>query len=197
VTAPTVRTPCSEPTPCEGGEPCDRHETERAHAEGEHTFCGTECEVEYPSEQLRNFILAKGYPGTGRMLDELLRRAAAGQPRRRAPMAELSQEEAWEAGATRVPEEILDGIYETTNDGRPTGWPKLYDRTVEEWQETDERYGGDVVMMPGSGWTPMLRRDVQAFWGPLVTEDAYNEYMEAKNRRMALDYAAKAVASNV
>lgn len=75
---PAVRTPCSEPNPCEGSEPCDRHETEQAHAEGEHTFCGTECEVEYPSDQLRNFILAKGYPGTAGMLDELLRRAAAG-----------------------------------------------------------------------------------------------------------------------
>lgn len=79
---PEVRTPCSEPDACDPatGEPCDRHETERAHAEGEHAFCGPTCEVEFPSEQLRNFILAKGYPGTAGMLDELLRRAAAGKP---------------------------------------------------------------------------------------------------------------------
>lgn len=112
-------------------------------------------------------------------------------------MAELSQEEAWEAGAARVPEEIVGGIYETTNDGRPTGWPKFFDRTVEEWQETGEQHDGDVVMMPGSGWVPMLRRDVQAFWGPLVTEAAYDEYVSAKNRRMALDHAARTEAQDV
>lgn len=112
-------------------------------------------------------------------------------------MAELSQEEAWEAGATRVPEGIVSEVYEATNDGRLTGWPRFYDRTGSEvWQETGERHDGDVVMMPGSGWVPMLRRDVQAFWGPLVTEAAYDEYVSAKNRRMALDYAAKAVASD-
>lgn len=32
--------------------------------------------MQYPTEQMRNFILAKGYPGTKAMLDELLRRAA-------------------------------------------------------------------------------------------------------------------------
>ena len=56
----------------------DREETERDHAKGDHTHCGPTCEVEYPTEQLRNFILAKGYPGTAGMLDELLRRAAVG-----------------------------------------------------------------------------------------------------------------------
>ena len=82
LTAPAARTPYSEPDACDPvtGEPCDRHETEQAHAEGEHAFCGTECEVEFPTEQLRNFIVSKGYPGTAGMLDELLRRAAAGQP---------------------------------------------------------------------------------------------------------------------
>src|SRR5512134_1971472 len=78
--AAEARTPCGPvPDMCDpDGEPCDRHETERAHAEGEHTFCGVTCEVEFPSELLRNSILAKGYPGTAGMLDELLRRAAAG-----------------------------------------------------------------------------------------------------------------------
>jgi hypothetical protein len=71
-------TPCSDP-PCNqdgNGEPCDIHETEQAHAEGEHAFCGVTCEVVFPTEQLRNFVIAKGYPGTAGMLDELLRRAA-------------------------------------------------------------------------------------------------------------------------
>ena len=71
------RTPCSQPNPCEDGELCGNHEVEQAHAEGEHAFCGVTCEVEFPTEMLRNGILAKGYPGTAGMLDELLRRAAS------------------------------------------------------------------------------------------------------------------------
>lgn len=78
-----TETPCG-PTPdqCdpETGEPCDVHETERAHAEGDHEHCGVTCEAQYPSEQMRNFVVAKGYPGTAGMLDELLRRAAVSQP---------------------------------------------------------------------------------------------------------------------
>ncbi|MGW0821796.1 hypothetical protein [Streptomyces sp. NPDC002845] len=74
---PEARTPCSEPNGCDpDGDLCDQHETELAHAEGEHAFCGVTCEVEFPTEMLRNGILAKGYPGTAGMLDELLRRAA-------------------------------------------------------------------------------------------------------------------------
>jgi hypothetical protein len=57
------------------GEPCDRHETEQAHNEGEHTFCGITCETAFPSKQLRAFIVAKGYPGVGAALAELERRA--------------------------------------------------------------------------------------------------------------------------
>ncbi|MER7046735.1 hypothetical protein [Streptomyces jumonjinensis] len=53
----------------------DREETERAHAAGDHGYCDVTCEVEMPSAMLRNFILAKGYPGTAGALDELLRRA--------------------------------------------------------------------------------------------------------------------------
>lgn len=104
-------------------------------------------------------------------------------------MNEPTQDAAWASGATRVPMEIVSEICEATNDGRPTGWPKFYDRVGEEWQETGERHDGDVVMMPGSDWVPMLRRDVQAFWGPLVTADGYGEYLSAVNRREALAYA--------
>jgi len=53
----------------------DREETERDHARGDHTHCGITCEVELPTEHLRNFVIAKGYPGTKGALDELLRRA--------------------------------------------------------------------------------------------------------------------------
>ncbi|MFF7147534.1 hypothetical protein ACFZAO_05605 [Streptomyces griseoaurantiacus] len=55
----------------------DREETARDHARGDHTHCGITCEVELPTEHLRNFVIAKGYPGTKGALDELLRRAAA------------------------------------------------------------------------------------------------------------------------
>lgn len=72
-------TPCSGPVLCEdGGEPCDRHEREHSHAEGEHAFCGVECEVVLPSEQLRNMILYRAIPGSKGALAELERRAAAG-----------------------------------------------------------------------------------------------------------------------
>ncbi|MGW1436809.1 hypothetical protein ACWD7M_16360 [Streptomyces griseus] len=55
----------------------DRLEAERLHAAGDHKHCDETCEVERPSDHLRNFIVAKGYPGTAGALDELLRRAAA------------------------------------------------------------------------------------------------------------------------
>lgn len=110
-----VRTPCSEPDPCDPvtGEPCDRHETEQAHAEGEHSFCGPTCEVEFPSELLRNGILAKGYPGTAGMLDELLRRAAAGvrdeeMQRLRADLAEAR------ATIARVRYALMNQSYSTS-----------------------------------------------------------------------------------
>ncbi|MFF2852626.1 hypothetical protein ACFVT5_40995 [Streptomyces sp. NPDC058001] len=74
--------PCSQPNPCDGDELCSTHEAAEAHAEGEHAFCGPTCEVRFPTEQMRNFVVAKGYPGTAGMLDELLRRAGAQQPAR-------------------------------------------------------------------------------------------------------------------
>lgn len=58
----------------------DREETERDHAVGDHTHCGVTCEVEMPTEHLRNFVIAKGYPGTKGALNELLRRAADQRP---------------------------------------------------------------------------------------------------------------------
>lgn len=67
-------TPHSDPTETEE-ERADRLETERDHAAGDHTYCGHTCEVEFPTEHLRNFVVAKGYPGTERAFDELLRRS--------------------------------------------------------------------------------------------------------------------------
>lgn len=77
--AKAVSTPCSLPDPCHpDGDLCDRHETDKAHAEGEHAYCGVSCEVEFPTDMLRNTIIAGGIPGTAGMLDELLRRATPG-----------------------------------------------------------------------------------------------------------------------
>jgi hypothetical protein len=71
-------TPCSIPNPCEDGELCAAHEEEQAHADGEHEFCGITCEIQMPSAPMYNSIVAHGIPGTAGMLNELLRRAAAG-----------------------------------------------------------------------------------------------------------------------
>ncbi|NUS83700.1 MAG: hypothetical protein HOY75_13375 [Streptomyces sp.] len=68
----------AQPSPETEEERADREETERDHARGDHTYCGITCEAELPTEHLRNFVIAKGYPGTKGALDELLRRAAAG-----------------------------------------------------------------------------------------------------------------------
>lgn len=58
-------------------ERADRLETERAHAKGDHEYCGITCEAEFTTEMLRNGILWRAVPGSGAMLDELLRRARA------------------------------------------------------------------------------------------------------------------------
>jgi len=71
-------TPCSQPNPCEDGELCAHHEEEQAHANGEHEYCGITCEIQMPPAPMYNSIVAHGIPGTGGMLNELLRRAAAG-----------------------------------------------------------------------------------------------------------------------
>jgi hypothetical protein len=70
-------TPTTTPAPETEEQRADREETEREHAAGIHTHCGLTCEVDVPTEHLRNFVIAKGYPGTKGALDELLRRAAA------------------------------------------------------------------------------------------------------------------------
>ncbi|MFJ9890857.1 hypothetical protein ACIQRW_34105 [Streptomyces sp. NPDC091287] len=70
-------TPIPEETDEEREQREDREETDREHAVGIHTHCGLTCEVDLPTEHLRNFVIAKGYPGTAGALDELLRRAAA------------------------------------------------------------------------------------------------------------------------
>lgn len=88
-----VRTPCSD-VPCDDGpgEPCARHEEEQAHAEGEHEYCGVTCEVAMSTEAMRATIIGLGIPGTKGMLDELLRRAAAGQlPAAVAPRPETTE----------------------------------------------------------------------------------------------------------
>ncbi|NUS79107.1 MAG: hypothetical protein HOV70_23300, partial [Streptomyces sp.] len=68
----------TDPTAETDEQRADREETERDHARGDHTHCGVTCEVEMPTEHLRNFVIAKGYPGTAGALAELERRAAAG-----------------------------------------------------------------------------------------------------------------------
>jgi hypothetical protein len=69
--------PCSDP-PCGymEGELCDTHTTEKAHAEGDHQWCDITCQDNLTWEMLRNGILWRAAPGSPRMLDELLRRAA-------------------------------------------------------------------------------------------------------------------------
>lgn len=70
------RTACSDP-PCgyEKDHLCDAHETDRAHAAGDHQWCGITCTEEFTSEKLRNGILWRAAPGSKAMLDELIRRA--------------------------------------------------------------------------------------------------------------------------
>jgi hypothetical protein len=58
------------------GELCDTHTTEKAHAEGDHQWCDITCQDNLTWEMLRNGILWRAAPGSPRMLDELLRRAA-------------------------------------------------------------------------------------------------------------------------
>ncbi|MEU0992286.1 hypothetical protein [Streptomyces sp. NPDC005953] len=55
----------------------DREETARLHAADDHQYCDVTCEIAMPTEAMRNFVIAHGYPGTAGALAELLRRAAA------------------------------------------------------------------------------------------------------------------------
>lgn len=94
-------------------------------------------------------------------------------------------------GATPIPDDITSEICEETNSGMPRNWPKFYDRDGELWEATSHTHDGDTVMLPGpADWEPMLRRDVLAEFGPLVTAEQYDEYNHACNARMAAEYAA-------
>lgn len=101
----TTPTPCSQPNPCEDGELCDVHEEELAHAEGEHELCGVTCEVQMPSELMRNFIIARGYPGTAGALAELLRRAASQKAVSSKPPLPARMLDPW----PRIPVDTSDG----------------------------------------------------------------------------------------
>ncbi|UDM00047.1 hypothetical protein [Streptomyces longhuiensis] len=102
--------PPPAPDPAETDEErADREETERAHAHGDHTYCGATCETEFPTELLRNTILAKGYPGTAGMLDEMLRRAraeAAAAPS--APASQTVRRERYAAAIRETDGWVLD-----------------------------------------------------------------------------------------
>lgn len=84
-------------------------------------------------------------------------------------MSQTLMEQAWANGAVRIPEGICAEIYEVSNDGRPTRWPEFTDRDCDVWQLTGETYDGEAVMMPcASDMRPMLRRDVEREFGPLM-----------------------------
>lgn len=82
--ASTVAAPaevvCTEGEECDPSAPeayrlCDAHEAAQAHARGEHRWCDETCREAMTTEQLTNFVVARGYPGTAGALRELLRRA--------------------------------------------------------------------------------------------------------------------------
>ncbi|MFJ5057739.1 hypothetical protein ACIP72_36930, partial [Streptomyces cyaneofuscatus] len=84
----------------------DQEATARDHVAGDHQHCGITCDVEMPTDHLRNFVVAKGYPGTVGALDELLRRAAA--PPAPADRAAVLREAAEAVDNTEFPEEYVD-----------------------------------------------------------------------------------------
>lgn len=72
-------------------------------------------------------------------------------------------------GAVAIPDAIAAEISEATNSGLPMPWPEYTDRDADVWHLTDETHDGDRVMLPAAGdMAPMLRRDVQRFFGPLT-----------------------------
>lgn len=78
-------------------------------------------------------------------------------------------ERAYLNGAVRVPADLCSEIAETTNDGRPTGWPEFTDPEGDVWALTEETHDGDAVMLPfACDMDPMLRRDVEREFGPLT-----------------------------
>lgn len=94
------KTPCGpDDTVCQNGERCDTHETELAHAEGNHDYCGLTCETEFPSDMIRNTILFRAIPGSKNMLAELERRAQESSP-------QMAQVAALTAEVTRLRAEL-------------------------------------------------------------------------------------------
>ncbi|MGQ4733421.1 hypothetical protein ACUN3E_37905 [Streptomyces sp. Ju416(a)] len=148
----------------------DREEAARLHADGDHQYCDVTCEVAMPTEAMRNFVIAKGYPGTAGALDELLRRAAAAPPAPadRAALTEterqllgfaleMAEEEiharnleipakdrAALTSLRRLADDAAAGVQQTTE-----GEAELATQCVHCWQEIEDR--GD----PGFGaYTP-------------------------------------------
>ncbi|MGW2112651.1 hypothetical protein, partial [Streptomyces sp. NPDC001948] len=102
----------------------DRLETERDHAAGDHQHCGVTCEAEFPSDMLRNGILARAVPGSASMLNELLRRAtrtfpAATMPDHRTLLGPADGQQKMRlldelhAGLTSIPEDPARTVADT------------------------------------------------------------------------------------
>ncbi|MGW1814101.1 hypothetical protein ACWCQM_11145 [Streptomyces sp. NPDC002125] len=84
-------------------------------------------------------------------------------------MTEHPMDRAYRLGAARIPEDIAIELCEETNCGVPTGWPEFLDRDSDIWRLTDRTHDGDAVMLPcAADMDPMLRRDVEAHFGPLL-----------------------------
>ena len=152
----------AEPEPETDEQRVDREATERDHARGDHTYCGITCEVEMPTEHLRNFVIAKGYPGTAGALDELLRRASVlPAPADRAAVLREAAD-AVDSGKTAFPEPVRSGA----------SWAaRMLRRMADEACGNDEqddglrcvcglravRSGDEWVHEPGEGGTCLYR----------------------------------------
>lgn len=87
-------------------------------------------------------------------------------------MAEHPMDRAWRNGAVRIPDEIHAELCDESCAGIPTGWQAFLDRDTERWHLTSETYDGDAIMLPSAGdMQPLLRRDVEAEFGPLRTTE--------------------------
>ncbi|MEV5261773.1 hypothetical protein AB0L02_27500 [Streptomyces anulatus] len=90
----------------------DREEAARLHAAGVHQYCDVTCETAMPTKAMRNFVIAKGYPGTAGALDELLRRATAAAPPapadRAATRDRIRRAICEASGFTWLPDELME-----------------------------------------------------------------------------------------
>lgn len=85
------------------------------------------------------------------------------------PTAEHPMNRALGLGAAVIPDDITIEICEATNSGVPLPWPQFTEPDGELWWLTNETHDGDRVMLPAAGdMQPMLRRDVERFFGPLT-----------------------------